>query len=397
MISDFNYQSNFLLFFFLQGLIFAFLLLKKGIEHENQASKWLSLFIFLCCLYIAPWMLGHLNWYAMDGYREFLFFVPFQQFFLIGPVILIYTKSLLDPSFRLSRKDWLHFVPAFLYLLYSLVIFIVDQLILDEYYFYADGRDKDLAPWYQISGLASIIIYTSLSIRHYNHYRRLIFQKLSYADTVSFNWVKKYLLALLIIVSLRILFLVLYPEWGDFGKKWWYYFFFACLYYYIALAGYTNTVESIVPSRTSVFRTNMDIPSNSAIEIVHESPPTNNNLNLDEWKSKVRILMEEEQLYKNPTLTLTDVASALDTTSKQISVTINQGFEMNFNDFINHYRVEAVKERFGKKEHETHTILSIALSCGFNSKTTFNRVFKRNTSLTPIQYLSQLGPKDHSL
>ena len=69
---------------------------------------------------------------------------------------------------------------------------------------------------------------------------------------------------------------------------------------------------------------------------------------------------------------------------------------MNFNDFINYYRVEAVKECFKQKEHQTHTILSIALSCGFNSKTTFNRVFKRNTSLTPIQYLSQLDKKDQS-
>jgi hypothetical protein len=137
MTFHFNYQSSFLLFFFLQGLVFAFLLLKKGREHNHQASRWLSLFVFLCCLYLCPWMFGHSNWYAMDGYREFLFFMPFQQLFLIGPVIYFYAQSLLDPSYRFQRKDWWHFGPALLYLLYSLVIFVVDHLVLDEYYFYA--------------------------------------------------------------------------------------------------------------------------------------------------------------------------------------------------------------------------------------------------------------------
>jgi AraC-like DNA-binding protein len=100
--------------------------------------------------------------------------------------------------------------------------------------------------------------------------------------------------------------------------------------------------------------------------------------------------MEEQRLYENPTLTLTDLAGALGITTKQTSALVNQGFGMNFNDFVNHYRVEAVKERLARGEHEKFTLLGIALACGFNSKSTFNRVFKRDTSLTPGQYLAQL-------
>ncbi|MEZ5042084.1 MAG: AraC family transcriptional regulator [Saprospiraceae bacterium] len=393
---SFYYKSAILLFFFVQGNIFAILLLRKGIEHAHNASKWLSLFVFLCCLYITPWMLGHEGWYAVDGYREFLFFVPFQQLFLIGPVIYFYTQSLLNPNFQLSKKALVHFLPALVYLLYSLIIFIVDQFLLDQYYFYADGRDKDLAPWYQISGLLSMMIYTTLSIKYYYKYRQQIFQELSFADSVVFNWMQKYLVALWIMLVLRLLFLILYPEWGDFGAKWWYYFLFACLSYYIALTGYTNTIATIVSFRVNAFEMEpRPLPALQNKQVIFENKHSKMagqvaDPSLQAWKTKISDLMEKEQLYQNPTLTLSDVASTLGTTTKQVSSVINQGFGMNFNDFVNHYRVEAFKALLQRGEHQQYTILSIALACGFNSKTTFNRVFKRCTTLTPIQYVSQL-------
>ena len=67
-----------------------------------------------------------------------------MQVLVIGPVVYFYMKSLLQVDFKFSKKDWIHFAPGLLYLLYSLVIFITDKLVLEEFYFYADGRDKDL-------------------------------------------------------------------------------------------------------------------------------------------------------------------------------------------------------------------------------------------------------------
>ena len=94
-------------------------------------------------------MLGYAGWYSDGFYRDIMFFVLFQQLFLIGPVIFFYTQSQLNKSFALSKKDIIHFIPAIFYPLYSIIVFITDKLVLNEYYFYADGRDKDLAPWYQ--------------------------------------------------------------------------------------------------------------------------------------------------------------------------------------------------------------------------------------------------------
>ena len=60
---------------------------------------------------------------------------------------------------------------------------------------------------------------------------------------------------------------------------------------------------------------------------------------------------------------------------------------MNFNDFVNEKRAEAVITKLKKGEHVENTLLGIALDCGFNSKTTFNRAFKKHTGASPKQYI----------
>ncbi len=382
-----SFQTACLAFFFLQGLLFSGLLLVRGREYGHAPSYWLSLFVFLCACCLVPFMMGYSGWYGKDGYREFLFFVPFQQFYVIGPVIYGYTKSLLGEAFLPRGKDWWHFLLGGLYLLYSLVVFVTDVWVLDgAYYFYADGRDKDLLAWYQISGLLLMMVYSGLSLRVYNQYRKRIFEELSYADTVVYSWMKQYLVALLIIMALRIVFLFLLPNFGSFGKWFWYYLLFGALYCFIALAGYTNVVKSLAPLHWRGQPKPAPEPSPAATAAAAPE--------VGVLKPKILALMEAEQLYENPTLTLNDVAERLGITSKQVSGLINRGFGQNFNDFVNTYRVEAVKARFAQGDQEQLTILSIALACGFNSKTTFNRVFKRLTARTPVQYLVEMSRED---
>ena len=110
---------------------------------------------------------------------------------------------------------------------------------------------------------------------------------------------------------------------------------------------------------------------------------------LQEWKEKITHLFSKEEIYKNPNLTLTDVASLLDTNRNMISKAINQEFKMNFNDFVNEKRAEAVIDKLKNGEHVKNTLLGIALDCGFNSKTTFNRAFKKHTGITPKQFITK--------
>ncbi|MHA7058768.1 helix-turn-helix domain-containing protein [Aquimarina sp. M1] len=383
MLFNFGPKSSILLIFFCQGIVFSLLLLQKGIKNSSISSTWLSLFIFLGCLYIAPFMLGYANWYSQKTYREILFFIPFQQLFLIGPVLYIYTQSLLNQSFRFSRNQWIHFVPAFLYLLYSLIIFITDKLVLSEYYFYADGRDKDFDLWYQVAGWISMVFYLIVSLCYYTKYKKTAFETVSFANSVLFRWIQHFFLAFLALLILRILYFVLNPEWGEFGSKFWYYVCFAILFYFIALSGYSNTVKSSVPIQKAKPETSLQ----SSKKQTRVQPPKEN---LEGIKARLEKRILLNKLYQNPTLTLSDVALEMDTHPKAISNLINQGFQMNFNDFVNHYRIEAVIEKMKSGEQNTKTLLGIALECGFNSKATFNRAFKKHTSYTPKEFLLKL-------
>ncbi len=390
-----NYQSVLLLFFFLQGLVFAVLLFINGRRYQQRSSTWLAAWVLLSCMYITPWMCGHAGWYARDGYREFLFFAPLQQFFFLGPIIYFYVSSLLQVDFRVAGKKWLHLLPGTLYLLYSLGLFVIDIFLLDEYYFYADGRDKDLAPWYQITGLAIMSYYLAMSLQVYRQYYRRIFDELSYADSVLFKWVRQFLMALLFIILLRLSFLVLFPEWGSFGQKWYYYVGFAALAYFIAFRGYRHAIISAHLFASSELKLDpvvvpdeglpvSDTPSSkeqmSEQAIVEEVDP--------EALAKLQSLMEKERYYEEPALTLTQLAQRMDTHPKALSALINQGFGVNFNDFVNRYRVEAFQARVRAGQDAHLTLLGIALACGFNSKSTFNRVFKRHTGMRPAEFLA---------
>ncbi len=113
MLFTFGSYSSLLLISFTQGIIYSVLLLVKAIRTENKSNYWLSLFIFLCSLFIAPWMLGFAGWYDNQPYRDFMFYMPFQQLFFLGPIIFFYTQSLLNPLFKLTKKDFLHFLPGY--------------------------------------------------------------------------------------------------------------------------------------------------------------------------------------------------------------------------------------------------------------------------------------------
>ncbi|WP_298305552.1 helix-turn-helix domain-containing protein [Flavobacterium sp.] len=346
-------------------------------------------------------MLGFAGWYDNQPYRDFMFYMPFQHLFFIGPLIYFYTQSLLNPSFRLTKNNFLHLLAGILYLVYSVVIWVYDQLILQEYYFYADGMDKDFEEWYQKLGLFSMIVYFILSIRYYNVYKKLMFQVVSYADSVLFKWIRNYLIAFLVMLLLPILFDIIgyfYPEMKSYQGSWWFYLFFSIVMYYIAITGYSNPTNATIPFKVSLFDKNpiLLLDSNtsdeveSVIDIVHETFEDTNSPEISLWKSKIETLIQEEQLYQNPELTLTDLAKKLETNASVISKTINQGFQMNFNDCINNYRIKAVKNSFANGEHKKSTLLGIAYDCGFNSKATFNRAFKKNTGKTPKEFLSNI-------
>jgi AraC-like DNA-binding protein len=368
--------------------------LYRGIRNGQKSSFWLAAFIFLCIMYISPFMLGYAGWYGRYPYRTIMFFVPFQQLFLMPPLLYFYVKSLLQPSFKFQRKDWLHFIPAILYAIYSLIVWITDIFILDEYYFYADQRDKDLVLWYQISGFVLMVFYLYECLKLYTNYKKKTFETVSYAEEILYAWIQRFLLTFLGLLIIRVLFFILNPEWDNFGEKYWYYLAFSILFFYIALSGYVHSIKLTLPFQpqfTNIIDESYlaEATEKIAQPVIAQKEVTQITEEDEALKSQLETLMNEEKIFKSPNLTLFDVAKLLQTHPKKVSNIINKGFKVNFNDFVNTYRTQEVIKKVTSHENDLKTLLGIALDSGFNSKSTFNRAFKKHTQQTPKEYFSQ--------
>jgi YesN/AraC family two-component response regulator len=114
-----------------------------------------------------------------------------------------------------------------------------------------------------------------------------------------------------------------------------------------------------------------------------------NDDRLDVLVKKIITLMEEDKLYQEAELTLQQVANKLQVPAYQVSQALNERMMKNFYELVNNYRVEDAKRLLLDEKSRNYTILSIGFEAGFNSKTTFNTVFKKFTGLTPSEYREQ--------
>ena len=105
---------------------------------------------------------------------------------------------------------------------------------------------------------------------------------------------------------------------------------------------------------------------------------------------RLKALMEEEKRYLDPDLSLRCVADALSTNTKYLSQVVNRHARQNFQYFVNVYRIEEVKQKIADPEYRYLTLYGIALQCGFKNKSTFYKVFREITGITPRDYLKNL-------
>jgi ligand-binding sensor domain-containing protein/AraC-like DNA-binding protein len=107
---------------------------------------------------------------------------------------------------------------------------------------------------------------------------------------------------------------------------------------------------------------------------------------LKKYMLQLLTVMKEEKPYLDPNMTVTKLAKRLGVSKEHISQIINQCFYMNFNQFLNKYRIEEAKERLKDPKESQYVVFKIALDVGFNSKSTFNTAFKKFTGMNPSQY-----------
>lgn len=381
-----------LLIGFLQGVVFAGLLFSRSRREDRLSDQLMAILLLLCCAHIAQYMLGFGGWYdSHDARTTFMFYFPFHNYLLFGPVLYFYFRSLSNRSFQLKRWDYLHFVPGLIWISFFVIGFGYDVVYLHwiegeplpDFYntrgtvgIFMQSVIREIFSFF---GLISFYVYLIFTVRLYQRYRQYITDYFSDTEHIRHNWLRNLLYTLIIGMTILWLFQVaaLFIDFS-YVQFWNSHLVVAIMIYVASIAAYVSTMQ--LPPELAFEPV---APATAAAE--PELLP-----DLDRWKLRLEEWMEKEKPYLQPTLTLSELAGQLGTNTSILSRVINQGFQQNFNDFINSYRVAAVQERLKKGDHEYLTLLSIALDCGFNSKATFNRAFRKFTGRSPREMIDKI-------
>ena len=112
---------------------------------------------------------------------------------------------------------------------------------------------------------------------------------------------------------------------------------------------------------------------------------------ISQYKDRLVALMEQEELFLNPELTLRMLAEFMNLPPNHMSQLLNEGFQQNFADYVNSYRLAHFKIKLEENSSHHLTILALAYDSGFNSKTVFNTFFKKKLGMTPKAYWNQFN------
>jgi AraC-like DNA-binding protein len=156
---------------------------------------------------------------------------------------------------------------------------------------------------------------------------------------------------------------------------------FLSLSAFVILIGYFGLKQKVIFSSEDLIVVNKEIK----IQTKYSGSRLSDS-EAKQYNEKLTDYMKSAKPYLNPDLSLPQLASELNITSHYLSQVINEQFNLNFFDFVNGYRVEAFKEKITETEFRNYSLLGIAFECGFNSKSAFNRIFKKYTGITPSQY-----------
>ena len=303
------------------------------------------------------------------------------------PFLFVYTNSLIDKRFKLNFKYLGHFLIVLIFIFANIPILQIPDETRFELVFNTDGIVSEIfLPL--ISSLFIQITYliwtTVILVKH--QYK--IEDEFSYKKTVDLAWIKRIVIGFTIILFLKFI------GYGLLSEKiiTVYIMDYAIitaniiLFFYLVYCGYHQKeiysgseiyVEKTNPKKKVVHKKR----NNSIAKSEVFKPETNDPITKD-----LLDLMQKEKLYLQHELSISELAHRLNIHTHTLSKIINDNLEKNFFEFVNDYRITEFKMLASNPKNKHISILGLAMDAGFNSKATFNRIFKNSTGQTPSQF-----------
>jgi len=374
-------------FILIAGMSLLFLLVVFLLKSNTGLSKKLLSVFFINSIFFLLYYYAYLHRSKSLGAIAILF--GNGSGFLLGPFLLFYIKSLIQPTKRILKPLGLHLIVFFTFwILVSLPVSLSMSFgSFNEYH----NRYVKYADFLNLFENIYFLIYVIISLRLINRIKEASEQAYSNLDSNDLSWVSYLIWGVIVIIILDSSFSI-------------YETFYLIIPWNIGtIIAFAFIVLNCILAYKGMFQARILLPvflseENPAVTlssgIVKNRPVKQldsfSNEEIEKLKINLKELLQHKKPYLNENLTLSDLANDLEITDKKLSELLNQHLETNFYNFINEYRVAEVKARLGEEKYKKDTLLSIAFDSGFQSKTSFNRVFKQKTGMSPSNYKKQL-------
>lgn len=366
------------------ALFFALLLIQKKSRkaHDNILIAWL--------VYLGFFITGY-SVYSHDLFTHFnLLSAHLISLFLLHGVFLYFYATYLVPRRnRFDKKQLFHFLPFVAFNVYLIVASFFPETAhaIRIEHSQSDAHQPLLFLFFLILTLLSGPFYFILTLNLFKNHNINIFNNFSSIKNINLEWLRKLVIVFGIIWTVLIIITVIHHVFNLFSGSFCTDNIFLALSVFVLLIGYFGLKQKVIFGNEFKEQT---------LFVEKNEKYSGSSLKEDEAAQYVKRLdeyMRLERPYLKPELTLSELASKIHISSHHLSQIINENYKLNFFEYINQFRVEEVKSRIRNPEFETYSLLGIALDSGFNSKSAFNRIFKKTTKQTPSQFKSGLVSK----
>jgi AraC-like DNA-binding protein len=372
------YQTIGVIFF-----VLAFISLSNPNKVNITANKWFAVFFMTAGLMVMNSILFTLN--LQRDYQRLIGFSEMTRF-TMAPALYLAILCLTKPGSLLDKKQYLHFIPSAIFCIY-----LAPTLLFNGTYNHLPHLlGRVLETFFVLVARFQLLVYWLLSIRMLNRHTRNIQLITSDTGPVDLRWLKGLLIAIGCMVVLVTL--LIFYNLGASSTVYVAGIFLAgslvMLYYLLAQREVYAYEPEVIAEINEVI-----LKASTPVESV---PPKIDQTQLEELKLRLERLMKEDKPYLDSELSLPHLARELGVPIHVLSWLLNNEYHLNFFQFINGYRVSEVKRALLSGRHKQLNILGIAFNSGFNSKTTFNTAFKKDTGLSPTEFIRKFSDKELS-
>lgn len=366
-------ENNVFLLLFLAAAIHSiflcFVLLAKS--QRERGVEWLGILM----IPVALWLMTYLFYLTglIKSYPHLLgTFGPIL--YMIGPIYYLFIRQSLASERRLYWMDLLHLLPACYILVEWWPIYFswsaeAKLAVIERTY---AGEHPGL--WQMLRANRMSLFILAYLIAAYLLLKKRLAEGVSHLDRI--RWLLRFTIGfgtiILLFICLPFVFLSLTSINAAVIE----------LLFVMILAVSIHTLGYLVLGKEKV------LPE--LIFPVEHTKYTTSPLHADEIESKKQLILQylhSTRCWTNPEFSISHLSTALDIPKHHISQILNEGLQQSFNELICQYRVDEIKERLKAGDIEKYSILGIAKNCGFGSKSSFNRAFKKMTGMTPTEWM----------